>query len=170
MALMITTLGYVCTHPTYRVPGCWATDSCWKLQEKCSNRSLSPLETQTSSAFIRSRVCRGVKNNSEEEKGASRLTISNKPWLRVEANAQQLLISSSGMGFFLSQVIRGRVGLLCHIWLTLSRRFHLAAHCRPSDSPSQQNTTKTNSQQITTLTLTSFSLGDTVSSLDFSCS
>lgn len=98
---MITTLGYVCTHPTYRVPGCWATDGCWKLQGKCSNRSLIPLETQTSSAFIWSRVCRGVKNNSEKEKGASRLTISNKPWLRVGANAQRLLISSSGMVFFI---------------------------------------------------------------------
>lgn len=166
---MITTLGYVCTHPTYRVPGCWATDGCWELQGKCSNRSLIPLETQTSSAFIWSRVCRGVKNNSEKEKGASRLTISNKPWLRAGANAQRLLISSSGMGFFFIPGDK-KGGLMCHFWLTLSRRFHLATHCRPSDSPSQQNTTKTNSQQITTLTLTSFSLGDTVSSLDFSCS
>lgn len=69
-----------------------------KLWKKHSNHSLFPLETQTS-AFIWSQVCWGVKNNSEA-KGASRLTISNKPWLGDEANTQQLLISSSRFFLF----------------------------------------------------------------------
>ncbi len=69
------------------------------------------------------------------------------------------------MGQALSPVIRG--GWASPPWLSFSRRFHLAAHRRPCDSPSEQNTTKTNSLQIASLTLTSFSLGDTISSLVF---
>lgn len=42
------------------------------LREKHRNRSLIPLETQTS-AFIWSRVGWGVKNNSEEAKGGSQI-------------------------------------------------------------------------------------------------
>lgn len=72
------------------------------------------------------------------------------------------------MGQALSQVIRG--GWVSPPWLLFSHCFHLAEQRRPSESPSEQNTAKTNSQQIASLTLTSFSLGDTISSLVFSYS
>ena len=51
------------------------------------------------------------------------------------------------------------------LWPTFPRSFHLSARCRPGESPSEQNTTKTNSQQTASLTLTRFSRGDTVRSL-----
>lgn len=52
--------------------------------------------------------CAGeLKIIQRRKKGASRLTISNKPWLRVGANARRLLISSSGMFFFIPGDKRG---------------------------------------------------------------
>lgn len=140
---MIATLGSacVCVCPlTRRGQGCWATQSL-EICEKNIVTAASSLSKHKLLLLSGPGWAGELKIIQRRQRGAHRLTISNKPWLRDEANAQRLMISSSRtvwfFGFFIPGDKEGGGS-----WATLCRGFHLAHTADPVTHPASKTPPK----------------------------